>query len=111
MSRNVDETDTSHGETCAKGQRSCLDNPVIAENLEAIRVLCREFGVLWLEAFGSVCTSDFDPGRSDIDFLVEYPAGCDFGPRLARHFDLEDALAHVVGRKVDVVMPGALRNN
>ncbi len=91
-------------------QASCLDTPMIAEHLEAIRALCREYGVLRLEVFGSVCTPEFDPERSDIDFLVEYPEGYDYGPWLARLFDLEEALAHVIGRKVDVVMPGALRN-
>ncbi len=89
---------------------SCLDNPIIAEHLEEIRALGREFGVLRLEVFGSVCTPAFDPERSDVDFLVEYPEGYDYGPWLARLFDLEEALAHVIGRKVDVVMPGALRN-
>ena len=91
-------------------RRSCLDKPILAEHLEEIRALCREYGVLRLEVFGSVCTPEFDPERSDIDFLVEYPDGYDYGPWLARLFALEEALARVIGRKVDVVMPGALRN-
>ena len=91
-------------------RETCLDNPVIAEHLEAIRALCREYGVRRLEVFGSVCAPEFDPERSDVDFLVEYPEDYDFGPWLSRLFDLEKALADVVGRKVDVVMPGALRN-
>lgn len=90
---------------------TCLDNPVIAEHLNGIRTLCREFGVQRLEVFGSVCTPGFDPDRSDIDFLVEYPEGYGFGPWLKRLFAVEEALALVIGRKVDVVMPGALRNN
>ena len=53
---------------------------MIAEHLEAIRALCREYGVLRLEVFGSVCTPEFDPERSDVDFLVEYPEDYDFGP-------------------------------
>jgi predicted nucleotidyltransferase len=89
---------------------TCLEAPIIAEHLEDIRALCREFGVLRLEVFGSVCTPGFDPERSDVDFLVEYPEGYDFGPWLARLFALEDALGLVVGRKVDVVMPKALQN-
>jgi predicted nucleotidyltransferase len=88
----------------------CLDNPLLAEHLETIRALCREYGVSRLEVFGSICTSEFDPERSDVDFLVTYPPDHDFGPWLQRHFDLEEALANVLGRKVDVVMSGALRN-
>jgi predicted nucleotidyltransferase len=85
-------------------------NALITENLEAIRQLCREFGVARLEVFGSVCTDEYDGARSDVDFLVEYPAGYDFGRWMARHQDLEAALGYVLGRKVDLVMTSALRN-
>src|ERR1700712_3925928 len=47
--------------------------PLLQPHLEAIRELCREFGVVRLEVFGSVQTYRFDPATSDIDFLVEYP--------------------------------------
>ncbi|MBA3414399.1 MAG: nucleotidyltransferase domain-containing protein [Chloroflexia bacterium] len=59
-------------------------NSLIEENLEAIRALARDYGVAQLEVFGSVCTLEFDPERSDVDFLVEYPPGYDFGPWLGR---------------------------
>ena len=110
MSHDPSETSLGRRAEDSPGHRTCLDNPVIAEHLEGIRALCREYGVLRLEAFGSVCTSNFDPERSDVDFLVEYPDDYDFGPWLKRLFAFEEALAQVVGRKVDVVMPGALRN-
>jgi predicted nucleotidyltransferase len=89
---------------------SCLNNPVIAEHLPAIRELCREFGVARLEVFGSVCTPEFDPERSDVDFLVSYPDDYDFGPWLKRYFDLNERLASLLGRPVDLAMTGALRN-
>lgn len=88
---------------------SCLNRPPIAEHLEEVRALCREFGVARLEVFGSVCTPDFDPERSDIDFLVEYPSDYDYGPWLTRFQQLEDALGALMERKVDLVMTGALR--
>ena len=81
----------------------------IAEHLEAIRALCREYGVTRLEVFGSVCTPDFDPERSDVDFLVEYPEGYDFGPWATRYLALQDDLAELLGRKVDLVMTRAIR--
>lgn len=65
---------------------TCLDNPIIAEHLVAIRALCREYGVARMEVFGSVCTPQFDPKRSDIDFLVEYPPDHDYGPWLSNLF-------------------------
>jgi predicted nucleotidyltransferase len=91
-------------------QGACLDNPVIAEHLEAIRALCREFGVSRLEVFGSVCTPDFDPERSDVDFLIEYPPDYDFGLWLTRYFALKDELEALLGRSIDLVMIGAPRN-
>jgi predicted nucleotidyltransferase len=85
----------------------CLDVPLIAEHLEAIRALCRDFGVARLEVLGSVCTDAFDLERSDIDFLIDYPEGYEFGPWLGRHFDLKVRLESLLGRPVDLVMTGA----
>jgi len=55
-------------------------------------------------------TDRYDPGRSDIDFLVSYPAGYDFGPWPGRLQDLEAAMAAELGRPVNLVMTSALRN-
>ncbi len=67
---------------------------------EAIAEFCRRWQVVELCLFGSVLREDFRPD-SDIDVLVT------FAPQ-ARHsiFDLlrmEDELARVFGRKVDLV--------
>ena len=84
--------------------------PQVEEKLEAIRALCREFGVARLDLFGSAVTGEFDPETSDIDFLVEYPPDYDFGPWLARFFELQERLEALLGRDVDLVMAGAPRN-
>lgn len=91
-------------------RETCVERSPIAEHLAAIRALCREFGVSRLEVFGSVCTSDFDPERSDVDFLVEYPEEYDFGLWLTKYFELKDRLEAVVGRSVDLIMTDAPRN-
>ena len=85
-------------------------NAAIERHREAIRELCRRYGVTRLELFGSAATDAFDPDRSDVDFIVEYPADYDFGPWLTRHFALRDELAALLGRDVDLVMPSALKN-
>jgi predicted nucleotidyltransferase len=85
-------------------------HPLIESHRPAIIDLCRAFGVARLEVFGSVMTDAFDPARSDVDFLVSYPAGYDFGPWLKRFQDLEAALASELGRPVNLVMTSALRN-
>lgn len=85
-------------------------HPLIADNLAAIRALAHEFGVARLEVFGSVTTEAFDPQRSDVDFLVEYPPDYDFGLWLGRYFELKERLETLLGRPVDLVMTGAMRN-
>ena len=57
---------------------------IVAEHLDEIRALCREFGVIRLEVFGSAVTPRYDPATSDIDFLVEYPPDHDLGPWMGR---------------------------
>jgi predicted nucleotidyltransferase len=84
--------------------------PIITEKLEAIRALAREFEVVRLDVFGSVCTDEFDPERSDIDFLVEYPDDYDFGPWDARLNQLPSALADLLGRRFDLIEVRALQN-
>ncbi len=84
-------------------------NPLIERNLDAIHDLCREFDVARLEIFGSAATADFDPDRSDIDFIVEYPPGHDLGLWLTRYFELKGRLEVLLGRPVDLVMAGAMR--
>ncbi len=90
------------------GRRAMI--ALIEQHLEAIRALCREYGVARLEVFGSATTGAFDPARSDIDFLVEYAPETDLGPWLKRYFEFRDRLAALLGRPVDLVMAGALRN-
>lgn len=85
-------------------------HPLIAENLEAIRALCREFGVARLDLFGSVTAEEFDDDRSDIDFLIDYAPETDLGPWMKRHFALQERLEALLGRPVDLVMVGGLRN-
>jgi len=65
--------------------------PLIAERRAAIADICRRFGVSRLAVFGSAARGeDFDPARSDVDFLVAYePAanaelGDYFAPRHQR---------------------------
>lgn len=85
-------------------------NSLVERRREAILDLCREYGVTRLELFGSAATEAFDPDHSDIDFIVEFPHDYDFGPWLSRFQELEEALAGVLERDVDLVMTSALQN-
>jgi predicted nucleotidyltransferase len=82
----------------------------IEQNQQALAELCRRFGVRKLEVFGSAATGDFNPSRSDLDFIVEFPPEYDFGPWLSRLSQFEQSLAQLFGRRVDLITPSALRN-
>ena len=83
---------------------------MIEQHRDAIADICRRFGVRRLEVFGSAARgTDFNPENSDADFLVEFLP--DRGRRsLGQYFDLSEALEQALGRPVDLVEPGAVRN-
>jgi len=83
--------------------------PVIEQHLPEVRSLCRRFHVRRLELFGSAARGDFDPARSDLDFLVEFERDESLSA-LDAYFGLKEALERVTGRRVDLVMPGAIEN-
>lgn len=71
----------------------------ILEDEKEIGVLCREFGIKRLYAFGSILRDDFGP-KSDVDLLYET------GTRNLRFKDecrLEEKLHHIFDRKIDLV--------
>ena len=45
---------------------------LIEQYREAVEELCRRHQVCVLEVFGSAATGEFDPGQSDLDFLVDF---------------------------------------
>ena len=76
---------------------------------EKLAELCRRYHVRQLAAFGSILRDDFDPEHSDADFLVEFepsPASV----RVKDYFAMQEELVHLLGRPVDLVMAGAVRN-
>lgn len=75
---------------------------------DAIARACERYGVARLRVFGSVATGQFDPGRSDVDFLVDFlPEVHDL---LGNYLALSEELARIVGCKVDLVMSDAVEN-
>jgi predicted nucleotidyltransferase len=82
---------------------------VVADRREEIEALCARYHVRRLEVFGSATRDDFDPDRSDIDFLVEFQS---LAPvRHARcYFGLLEALQSLLERHVDLVEIPALDN-
>jgi uncharacterized protein len=83
----------------------------VESKLEELATLCRCYGVRKLELFGSAADgSEFDPARSDLDFLVEFLPDQDLGPWLRHYFELQRELEQLFERPVDLVFASALKN-
>jgi predicted nucleotidyltransferase len=83
--------------------------PFIAEKREQFAELCRKHHVKRLAIFGSAVRDDFDPERSDVDFLFS------FDPELpenylGRYLALEQDLEGLIKLKVDLIRDGVIRN-
>jgi len=83
----------------------------IEEKREAFAALCRRYGVARLEVFGSAARGiDFDPKRSDFDFLVEFDQRSDVPP-LKQFFGFAEALEQLLGRSVNLVERAAIEKS
>lgn len=71
----------------------------MAVDRERLRDVCERYGVASLEVFGSTARGD-NQLDSDVDLLYVLKPGTRLGFRL---FDLEDELAALFGRPVDLV--------
>lgn len=67
--------------------------------------LCARYPIRRLAVFGSALRGDFTP-TSDIDLLVEFAP--DSGVTFLDMVAMQDELAAILGREVDLVTPAAL---
>jgi uncharacterized protein len=65
--------------------------------------LCR------LTLFGSAASGEFDPSRSDVDLLVRFRAMSP-AEHADAYFGLLEALEELLGRSIDLLEEGAVRN-
>jgi uncharacterized protein len=82
----------------------------IALHRVALGELCRRFHVRRLDLFGSAARGDFDPERSDIDFVVDFDRSDPRALAFDTYFGLKEALEELFGRPVDLVEARAVRN-
>lgn len=82
---------------------------LITQKRADIARICQRLHIQRLEVFGSAARgTDFDPLRSDADFLVEFAPGAKRG--LDGYFALKSELEQLLGRGVDLVEPRSVRN-
>jgi predicted nucleotidyltransferase len=84
-------------------------DPLTPESLAQLEALCRRYGVLRLDLFGSAAAGAFEPGRSDLDFLVEFEPEHSLSAA-DRYFGLLEDLEELFGCGIDLVMDRAIRN-
>ena len=84
-------------------------NTALDGKREELAVLCRRYRVRTLAVFGSALGPEFQPGRSDVDLLVEFepmPAA----EHARAYFALLAALEDLLDAPVDLAETSAIRN-
>ncbi len=84
-------------------------NAALDGKLGELAALCRRYRVRRLAVFGSALGAESQPGRSDVDLLVEFepmPAT----EHAHAYFGLAAALEELLGARVDLAEASAIRN-
>ncbi len=79
-----------------------IEVPIPTERLDEF---CRRWKIAELRVFGSALREDFRP-ESDLDLLVRFTSDADWS--LMDHVAMEEELAGIVGRKVNLVSQRAI---
>ena len=83
---------------------------IVEDRRTEVVALCEKYGVKRLDLFGSAAGEDFDPEASDLDFVVSFERR-DPPDLFDRYFGLQEDLEALFGRRVDLVMEGALEKS
>ena len=81
----------------------------VARHREELVALCHRHHVRRLDLFGSAVRGDFDPTRSDVDFIVEFDRRSPIH-RFDAYFGLKEELEALLGRNVDLIVSGTIKN-
>jgi predicted nucleotidyltransferase len=89
---------------------AALIEPRLAAQRGAVAALCRRYGVVALDVFGSTADGRFDPSSSDYDFIARF-APREAGDSLGRRYlAFSEALESLLGRPVDVMTDHPIAN-
>ena len=82
---------------------------VVEEHTDELKRLCHIYSVQRLDLFGSASTEQYDPDKSDLDFLVEFQPSI-FDGYADAYFGLLESLGSLFGRPVDLVVESSIKN-
>jgi hypothetical protein len=83
---------------------------LIATQKPKIESICKKLQIRRLEVFGSAANGQFDPSRSDLDFIVAFDRSAMAGGILERYLALASQLEALLGHKIDLLTPNSIRN-
>ena len=84
-------------------------NHFIEEKRSELELICRRRHVRRIELFGSATGPEFDPARSDLDFLVTFE-DIPVDSYADEYFGLLEDLQGLFQRNVDLVMESSIEN-
>jgi len=82
---------------------------LVEQRRTSIAELCRRHEVRRLELFGSAARGDFQPAKSDLDFVVQF-ARTGYTGYADAFLEFAEALEELFGRKVDVLTERMIRS-
>jgi uncharacterized protein len=82
---------------------------IIEQHRDDFYALCRQFGVLRLDLFGSAATGAFDAATSDLDFIATF-ANTERPGYARRYLGFAETLEALFGHPVDLLTEGLIRN-
>ena len=84
-------------------------HPIIKNQLNAIKDLCKQYKVKSLYSFGSVNTSAFNE-KSDIDLLIDFEPDISIEDYTDNFFSLREKFSNLFKRDIDIVTRRSLSN-
>jgi len=75
--------------------------------LPEIKNICQKYDAKSLTLFGSALTDEFDPEKSDCDFLLELNG---YKKGIFRFISIKEELEQLLKREVDLVSPRNIEN-
>ncbi len=84
-------------------------HPIILNNLERLKALCKLHKVEQMHLFGSLATNTAND-KSDIDFLVKFSPSVELLEYANNYFGLQEKLELLFNKKIDLVSEKSLKN-
>lgn len=81
----------------------------IEDHRAETEAVCRQYGVLYLELFGTAATGASNPEPSGLDFIATF-ADTQKAGYAKRDLHFAEALEVLFGRSVDLITDGSIRN-